>query len=421
MKFVTRFRASRWSVVVATVFGLMVGAGSIKTFSFGIFLKPLSADLGLSRGTLSLAYFVGNLLTSAGLPVLGWCLDRYGIRRTMLPWVAAFAVATAAQALLSPSLAVVYLLFAASALASSVQTPVAYTKAIAAWFDRGRGLALGIGVAGVGLGTAVIPPLAQAMLSAYGWRWAYVGLGCLTFVVAMPAVGFLLREPTRVAGPRVAADVPGLSVRQALTGSWRFWAILLAFFVSTIAVNGVLTGLVPLLTDRGLSPAVAASVLSTVGICLTVGRIGGGVALDRWFAPYVAAAFFVLPLLGIVALHSGMGGVFPFVGGILCGLGIGAEIDIAAYLSTRYLGLRAFGTLYGIIFGLISLANAAGPYAMNSVFDLTGSYDPALLCFEGLLALATLLVLPLGAYAYPPGGARGGAAAAAPRGLKTTP
>jgi sugar phosphate permease len=104
---------------------------------------------------------------------------------------------------LSPaSLAVFTLLFALAEGASSIQTPIGYAKAISAWFDRRRGLALGIAMSGIGLGAFVMPQLAQTLIEAVGCRGAYASLGLLTLVIAFPAVALWIREPGPGEGER---------------------------------------------------------------------------------------------------------------------------------------------------------------------------------------------------------------------------
>jgi hypothetical protein len=107
--------------------------------------------------------------------------------------------------------------------------------------------------------------------------------------------------------------VPGVAAGEALR-SWLFWGLAIAFFLDVIAINGTLTHIVPLLTDRGISRQVATAALSGTGFALIFGRVLSGWCLDRVWGPYVAIAFFVLPMIGIAILISGAGGSAPFLG-----------------------------------------------------------------------------------------------------------
>jgi MFS family permease len=188
---------NRWWVVFATVCGLVVGAGPINVFRFGVFLKPITEDLGLSRGAFSAALTFHATIAAVALPVIGWLVDRWGARRIMLPGLFLYALATASYGLLQASpFFFTFLIFGLTGLVGGVQSPIPYAAVIAQWFDRQRGLALGIGMAGVGLGVALMPQLAALLIGAVGWRLAYVGLAVAVLVVAYPPVFLLLREPT---------------------------------------------------------------------------------------------------------------------------------------------------------------------------------------------------------------------------------
>src|SRR6516162_8548079 len=158
---------------------------------------------------------------------------------------------------------------------------------IAQRFDRRRGLAHGIGTAGVGLGVALMPQLAALLIDTFGWRLAYVGLAVAVLVVAFPPVALFLRDPpgfARVQRLREPADtgavVPGVAAGAALR-SWLFWGLAIAFFLDVIAINGTLTHIVPLLTDRGVPRQIATAALSGTGFALIFGRVLSGWCLDR--------------------------------------------------------------------------------------------------------------------------------------------
>ena len=173
----TNLFRNRWWVVFATICGLLVGAGPINVFTFGVFLKPITEDLGLSRGAFSAALTFHAAIAAIVLPIIGWLVDRRGARRILLPGLFIYAIATASYALLqAPPLLLIFLIFALTGLVGGVQSPIPYAAVIAQWFDRQRGLALGIGTAGVGLGVALMPQVAALLIDAVGWRLAYVGL-----------------------------------------------------------------------------------------------------------------------------------------------------------------------------------------------------------------------------------------------------
>src|SRR5580693_3192854 len=178
-----------------------------------------------------------NLLR--GDRLLGRMMDRWSIRRVALPGLVVYAFAMCLLGLSPKSLVIFTLLFALAEAASAVQTPIGYAKAISAWFDRRRGLALGIAMSGVGLGGFIMPQLAQTLIERVGWRGAYPILGLLTLAIAFPLVALWIREPRPGEGERravTAADATGLTARGA-AGTRRFWLMGVVFFLVAVAVN----------------------------------------------------------------------------------------------------------------------------------------------------------------------------------------
>jgi predicted MFS family arabinose efflux permease len=138
-----------------------------------------------------------------------------------------------------------------------------------------------------------------------------------------------------------------------------------------------------------------------MGLSTLVGRPLIGFLLDRIFAPYVAAAFLLAPIAGLPLLTNGSGAA-PAIGAALLGLALGAEIDLIAFLTTRYLGQRAFGEIYGYLFMAFVLGSSIGQFLGDLSFDGLGSYSPALVGYVVALIAAALLVNRLGPYVYRP-------------------
>ena len=399
---------NRWAVVCGCFIAMMANNGVISNFTFGVFLKPITEEFHWGRADLTSAMFLAGVVAAFVTPVVGKLMDIYGVQRVALPGIVLYALTVGCFSLLEPSFVMLYALAATAAVMGHVQTPMGYSKVISSRFEDYRGLALGIAISGVGLGTAVIPQIAQYLISILGWRLAYVGVGCTVFLLAFPMIALFLAEPGKTRAERHAARgvtdlTPGPSASSVIKGDRRFWMLLVMFFISAIAINGTITHIVASMTDRGFSPAVATSVLSSAGIALIVGRLISGYCLDRIFGPYVAVVFFLMAASGIAIIASGSGGLTTaFVGTVLCGMGLGAEGDLLGYFVGRYFGLKSFGTLYGFMIGVFSLGNGVGPWLMGLSFDKTHSYTTASTGFVGLLVLCCVIVLCLGAYSFPP-------------------
>jgi MFS family permease len=215
-------------------------------------------------------------------------------------------------------------------------------------------------------------------------------------VVAFPALALCIREAVQ----RTVVRQPGVAAGEAARMG-QFWVMAAVFFLAGAAINGANAHIVPLLTDRGMSPTAATAIFSVMGLSTLVGRPLIGLLLDRVFAPYVAVAFFLAPLVGFPLLAVGAV-PWPGIGAALLGLALGAEIDLIAFLTTRYLGQSAFGEIYGYLFMAFVLGSSAGQFLGDVGFDRLGSYTPALIGYAGALLTAAVLVNRLGPYVYLP-------------------
>jgi MFS family permease len=391
-----------WWVVFGGITGLIVCNGPVLAFTFGVFLKPIMADMGWQRGTASGALAVGEFLAAFAVPVYGRMMDRWTIRKVALPGIVAFAGFLCLMGATPHSLVIFTILFTLTSIAGAIQTPLGYTKAIAAWFDRRRGLALGCALAGVGIGGMIVPQLANYLITQFGWRGAYMVLGGLVLVIAFPAVALFVREPQPGEGERHdahLATLPGLTPREAMATP-SFWLLAATFFFVAMALLGSSAHVVPLLTDRGMTAAAATATFGLFGLSTMCGRLISGYLIDRIFAPYIASVFWLAPIGGFFLLISGYG-LLPGLGVVMIGLGLGTEVDLIAFMISRYLGLKAFGALYGLFFTAFSLGGAVGRFLGGYLFDLAGSYNIALMGAGGALAVAVILINRLGPYAYP--------------------
>ena len=195
------------------------------------------------------------------------------------------------------------------------------------------------------------------------------------------------------------ADAPvGASVRTSIR-SRAFWILIATLFLGSISVNGAITHLSPLLTDRGLSLEHAAWVASSLGFASFAGRLVTGALLDRFAGQRVAFVVTFATAAGILLLASATSMLAAIVAASLIGLGMGAEADITPYLLTRYFGLHSFSTLYGFSWTAYAIAGALGPWLMGRAFDLTGSYSRLLVGLSGAVFLAAVAFLLLPTYA----------------------
>jgi MFS family permease len=384
-----------WWAVAAAAIALVMGNGPVMQFTFGMFIAPLAAEFRAGRDQISLALAIGLCLTGLCMPVAGKLVDRYGARRVTLPAIVLLG-ALLMTAALAESLLQLIAIFAVMGIIASGQTPLPYSRVIATRFDVHRGLALGMAMAGVGIGTALLPKLAGMAVAELGWRTAYFGLGLSVIVIALPAAYFALDEQNIDSKDTAKDDLSGPTALQALK-TREIWLLAVAFFLSTLCASGLLAHVVSLLADSGVPAGKGVTAISVAGISLVAGRVLSGYLVDRLPPAWVAAAFFVGQAFGIAILLIGPTGLPVAIAAcILVGLGLGAEVDLLGFMLSRLFGLRAFGTLYGILFGVFMLANGLGPLIMGRAYAAFGSYHVALLIFEAGLAGAVASILAIG-------------------------
>ena len=398
-----------WFVVGGTVVGLASGWSAL-FFTFGTFIRPLEEAFGWQRAQISVGFSIVSLTAVVVSPLLGMLVDKYGARRVLLPSAAMLGLVIASGYGLTANIWHFYLIWFGVAFLGAGTSPLTYSRLIVKWFDKRRGLALGIGLAGVGIGSAVLPQIVQNVTASYSWREAYLSLGAIVLIVSLPILYKLVRddpnefglgpdgEVLQQSGSRASQKtLPGFTAREATRHS-AFWLMIGLFAMVGLITAAIIAHLIPLMIDRGASPAQAATAQSLLGISLIFGRVLAGYLMDRFFAPRVAVAFLLGPLVGLALLATGVAGVPVFIASILVGLATGAEFDVMSYLTSRYFGLRSFGQLYGYFFSVFQLGAASGPILMGYVFDVSGEYVSALWILVGATALACLFAGLIGAY-----------------------
>jgi MFS family permease len=187
---------NRWWIVAASLIGMIVGPGTAVIFVVNVFMVPVTTELGWSRGLFSSGLLASAAASPIMTPLFGHLMDRFGIRRIALPTTFLYGLALCSFALMqSSSFWLVYPMFACASGFGACFGPVVYSKAITAWFDKERGLALGIATSGVGLGTFLLPVMAQLFIAEFGWRVAYLAVGLATWLLAFSMIAFFVREP----------------------------------------------------------------------------------------------------------------------------------------------------------------------------------------------------------------------------------
>lgn len=398
-------------MVLTAALALFLGSPPLLVFSFGVFLKPLMREYHVGRAAISLAFTFHNVVGAISAPVAGRLVDHYGARRVVLPAIVMFGLILLSSRILTGNLWQLYVFYLVLGIVASGMGPVPYGDVISRWFDRRRGLALGLVMVGIGAGAMVMPSVAQRLITMFGWRSAYGFFGAAALLISAPVVAAFLKESPKQMGLLPDGATPAASAASKQSSdegmswhdAWRsrtFWLMVSAFFLVGASVHACVIHMAAMLTDRGSSFQIAALGSSLVGAALLIGRVGSGYLLDRFSGPRIAAMFFSGVAVGIGLLWMSSSRELAFAGAFLIGLGMGAEVDIIAYLTSRYFGLRAFGEIYGYAFAAFALAGGLGPLLMGFGYERTGSYAPPLAGFLTATLVAVVLITRLGPYRY---------------------
>ena len=395
-----------WWVVLSAAVGLFMCYGPVVTFTFGVFLNHLTETFQWSRGEISAAYSLAMLSYGAGQPFIGRLVDRLGARKILLPALLLFGLCFGSLSALTPNLWHLYAVYAVIGIVGGGTTSMLYFSVLSRWFKRRRGLAFGLALSGNGLSAFFMPSLANSLIATFGWRQAYVLIGLMVISVTIPIVAVLLKEtpqemgflpdgeisetPVIESGKKADEGIPASEARRSIT----FWLVAPAFLLLATSVVGVMTHLVPMLMDRGVSSLDAALTASVLGGATLVGRLTVGYLLDRFFAPYLGACLFAIAGLGIFLLWSGAVGSLAFVGAFLVGIASSSD-SLIPYLVTQYFGVRSFAEIYGYVVAVYVVGWMCGPLLMGLGFDYLGSYQWVLAGFLVALLTSAGLMLAL--------------------------
>jgi predicted MFS family arabinose efflux permease len=399
-----------WWVVLTAALSLLLGPTPILAFSFGVFLQPLIHEFHSKRGAVSLAFTLHAAMVAVGLPFAGRLIDRFGPRRLILLSTVTVGLILISANFCSEKIWQLYIFYSAVGIASGGMAPVSYCHLVSQWFDRRRGLALGFMMSGLGVGAMIVPSAAHYLIALFGWRITFVFSGAAILLISVPIQAMILKANPEHIGLCPDGDVDAVQRASSETSSGlsfyvachttTFWLMLCAFVLVTGSISGCFAHLAALVTDGGLPTRTAAFATSVFGGGLLVGRVGTGYLLDKFFAPRVAGAIFGCVAVGMGLLIIAGLPWAAFTGAFAIGLGLGAEVDIMAYLISRYFGLRSFGAIYGFAFAAFGLSAGSGAYLMGAAFDATGSYALALTLSSIATVIGAALMLRLGPYRY---------------------
>ena len=388
-----------WPIVLASMLGVGLGLSPLPFYTMGLLAPQLASAFGWGMGQIFFGITITTFMVLWAGPLAGWLAQRYGARPVALGSLLLFGLSFMAFALGDGSLTQYYLTWAAVAVLGAGTLPITWTRGVNAWFEARKGLALGLTLMGTGLFGIVAKPLTAWLIASHGWRGAYVGLGLLPLLIALPVAWLLFRHID--GDPDAARPAPvheGMGLAQALR-DWRFWLMALAFMPISFALGGPIPNMENILKAGGLPREQIIGLTAFIGLSALTGRLLGGWLLDRFWAPAVALVILLMPGISCWLLaHGPLTPATALVSIVLIGFAVGVEYDLMAFFVARYFGMRSYTAIYALLYGCFSFGAGTGPAVFGWSFDKTGSYSAVLMVSFGALVLGALAFLLLGRY-----------------------
>jgi MFS family permease len=400
-----------WWVVFAGFIIQFTSIGCIY-YSWGNYLNPLAQEFGWSRGEISAGNFILMGTGSFMLWIIGGLVDKYGARRVITVSALVAGICCILFSFMS-SLGQFYIISFFLGVSYLGIGSVPTLAAVSHWFRKRRGLAIGLTATGSGLGGFGMAPIVNYFIMELGVRHSFLVVAIILWCVIIPVAALIKKapyenslassqaeskNPTNANGQRVKFDRSYSMVGMSLQQAWKtseFWLLLGSALLFSIAMGGVVTHLVALLTDRGLRVQRAVWVLSSVSAASALGRVASGYLLDKFNGKYVFVGFNACMVVGVFLIFSGSEPVWVTLFPIIFGLALGAEGDILSYLVGTYFGFSHFALIFSFVFSAFTAGTGIGSLLMGYTFDRMGNYDLGLMALIVSVALSLLLVSQL--------------------------
>ncbi len=309
------------------------------------------------------------------------------------------------------SLFAFYAVFSGSRILAVGVSNLAGMVLVANWFVRKRGRAMGLAALGIRAGQGLLPLFAQAFISAFGWRNAWMGVGIMVWAIAVvPSALFVRRRPEDVgmlpdgeteegraahaaavqAGTAAAQkEEPSWTLRQALR-TRALWMVTLATAQFSLGIGAINLHLISYLTDAGIPPEIAVTTFTVQAVAGSVGGLFWGWLSERWAIRWCMAAAFVGEALATLVLLHPPDLLWATLFGIAFGFNFGGLQTFTAVVFSDYFGRKSTGAINGFAQPPQLLCNAIGPLMSGLIFDNTHSYAPAFMVLVGSYLLGAV-------------------------------
>jgi sugar phosphate permease len=396
-----------WWIVVACFF-ISLYTGGVIFYGFTAIFEPLVDQFGWSYAQISLAASLRGLEAGLLAPLVGMLVDRWGPRRLLLGGV---IIVCLGLILLSrtTSLVMFYGAFALLATGMSACSGTVLMTAVANWFRKKIGIAMGIMICGYGCSGLLVPIIVN-LVDTYDWQTAIAILAIGLLAVCLP-LSFLVRhKPEQYGyqpdGETEDAVVPNASsaqtetaevsvgTRQALK-SRTFWHIALALLCQVMILSTVVTHVMPYLSSIAIPRARSSLIAMAIPLTSISGRLGLGWLGDRFDKRRMMAAAFAMLCGGLLCFAFASPGatwlLVLFL--VLFGIGYGGNNTLRGSVIREFFGRSNFGAIHGLVIGIMMIGSITGPPLAGWVFDKWGSYQPIWFAFTSLAVAAIVLAV----------------------------
>jgi len=390
-----------WIVLACSLIGLYISG--VIFFGFTAFFEPIRDEFGWSYTQISLAISLRGLEMGIFSPFVGFLVDRFGPRKLIFWGMIAVGFGLFLLSL-TQSLAMFYASFLFLAFGAGGCTSVVTMTAVANWFDRKVGIALGVMGSGIGAGGLVVLLIVR-LIDLYQWRTTLIILGLGIWALGIPLSLVIRDRPEHygylpdgeVSSPSVQApEMHDKGVEIGLKEALKMRSFLYLIIVEAIrmmTLMAVFTHVMPYLSSVGMPRPTAGLVAGAIPLIGIIGRFGFGWLADVFDKRHVLAEATGLISLGTLAfgyVHMSWL-IFPFL--LLFPLGHGGSMVVRGSILREYFGRDSFGKMIGVIMGSAAVGGIIGPTLAGWVFDTLGSYHPIWLVLCGLSGLTTVLIL----------------------------
>ncbi|VDG98130.1 putative 3-hydroxyphenylpropionic transporter MhpT [Lysinibacillus sphaericus] len=394
-----------WWILLGLSIIVGLGKGALNN-SAGLFLPPVTKDLGIGTGNLSLYFSVSAIVTLIFLPIGGKLMAKYDTRLLLTVAITLQAGAFAMFGLMS-SVWGWYLFAIPLAVGGVFITVIAGPVLISQWFKKNNGLALGILSAAGGALGAIAQPIVGYLIANQGWRASYILVGIAVFVIVVPVILLLIKKSPKEKGllpygteesggsgnpNAVEMSVQGVTMAVAKKSS-AFYALIIFFFLVT-SIASFSMHIPTFLMNKGFDVAFAGNVMATYMIGVLVGSLIIGFLSDKIGTKNTAILSMIVGLIGIILLLVSVSSTIAITiavgmfGTISSSIGtLGPALTSSLFDNKEYSQIYSNASLGLAISSIVALP------AYGYVFDFTGSYNVVLISIIIMLIINIIAVI----------------------------